>query len=226
MFGSLGVILAGIALVLLISVAWMATVAFVCWDMYRRELSLRQQLKWAALSVVPFVGFAAYLLNRPGSVSPAAPRKRVTILKPQRGTELRQPTIAAVQHVWAARQNRQAPFPPADVVSACILGVTRGPHQGQEFVIDRLPALIGRVTGATVRLDRDLGVSRRHAELYEQEGVLRLRDLNSRHGTHINDQSIADQELVPGDTIRVGLSQLVLRDEKGGDTQTGLGHNL
>ena len=82
-----------------------------------------------------------------------------------------------------------------------------------EFVIDKLPALIGRAADAAVRLDQDIGVSRRHAELYQQQGVLRLRDLNSAHGTSVNEQVISDVDLAPGDTIYAGLSFLVVKEE-------------
>jgi pSer/pThr/pTyr-binding forkhead associated (FHA) protein len=90
------------------------------------------------------------------------------------------------------------------------LVVVEGPHRGQEFAVGALPAQIGRGAEALVRLDSDLGVSRRHAELYEQAGVLRVRDLRSAHGTLVNGFTISDKGLLPGDKIQVGHSLLVV----------------
>ncbi len=200
-----------IAIVLLMLGVWVATIAFVYWDTRRRILPGRQQFIWVVLSLVPLVGFFVYLLNRPSRTGPSAPTKRITMLKPGRGTGRRLPTIAAVEYARVAK-NRPELAAHAGQAPALVLSVTKGSHLGQEFVIDKLPALIGRVTDATARLDQDIGVSRRHAELYRQQGVLRLRDLNSAHGTSVNDQAIYDEILAPGDAICVGLSLLVVKE--------------
>ena len=207
-------ILAVVTIASLILGVWMATIAFVYWDTRRRNLPGRQQFRWVVLSLLPFVGFIVYLLNRRGQARPSAPKKRVTMLKPQQGARRRLPTIVASEYVRVVQQNRQDLVSQVDQAPACVLAVTKGPHLGQEFVIVQLPTLIGRGTDATIRLDQDIGVSRQHAELYQQEGVLRLRDLNSTHGTSVNDQTIDDEKLVPGDTVRVGLSLLVVKRER------------
>jgi pSer/pThr/pTyr-binding forkhead associated (FHA) protein len=90
-----------------------------------------------------------------------------------------------------------------------------GPHAGQEYHIFSLPAQIGRVPDAAVRLDQDLGVSRQHAEIYEQEGELRIRDLGSAHGTHLGGSSIDDRKMAPDDYIRVGQTTLVVHIGEG-----------
>jgi hypothetical protein len=95
------------------------------------------------------------------------------------------------------------------------LAVVEGPHSGEEFAVGALPAQIGRGAEAVVRLDGDLGVSRRHAELYQQAGLLRLRDLRSAHGTLVNGFTISDKGLMPGDKIQVGHSLLVVRGGEG-----------
>ena len=100
------------------------------------------------------------------------------------------------------------------------LAALEGPHAGQHFELRDLPARIGRGAEVAIRLDADLGVSRRHAELYWQAGVLRLRDTNSAHGTTVNGYTITDKGLAPGDRIRVGHSLLQLqRAEPGGGGQ-------
>jgi hypothetical protein len=209
-------VLAAIAIALLIGIFWAATVVFVCRDVYRNVSTARQQRKWAALSLIPFVGFVLYLVNRRELVEQHTPPRRETMLRPQR-TGGQEATVAAADYARAAghqgQDSRAAPRP----ASPCLY-VTRGPHEGQEFAVGSLPALIGRETEATIQLERDPAVSRRHAELYEQDGMLWLRDLGSRHGTLVNERPAADQELVPGDTIQVGSSQLVYKGKTGDAT--------
>jgi pSer/pThr/pTyr-binding forkhead associated (FHA) protein len=95
-----------------------------------------------------------------------------------------------------------------------LLATVEGPHTGQNFVVDHLPACIGRGSDCAISLDNDLGVSRRHAELYQHGGKLRIRDLNSSHGTKVNNYNISDKGLLPGDRIRVGYSLLIVKMER------------
>lgn len=203
-------VLAGTAVVLLVGTAWAATVAFVCWDVRRGTLPVSQQLKWAALSLLPFVGFVLYLVKRKDLADASMPSGREAMPTSHRNPVGSGPAIAAVEFVRTVSQEEQAPSPAADPATLC-LSVTRGPHQGEDFGLGSLPATIGRGTEATIQLARDPGVSRRHAELYEREGRLWLRDLGSRHGTLVNDRPIADQELVLGDVIEISLSLLRIR---------------
>jgi len=70
----------------------------------------------------------------------------------------------------------------------------------------RLPSsvtVIGR------RQDCDLciplmNVSRRHCEINQDEGKLRLRDLDSRNGTFVNGTKVHESELNDGDQILIG----------------------
>jgi len=201
-------LLAGIAVALLIGISWTVMVAFVCWDVYRSALPARQQRKWAALSLIPFIGFALYLARRRELVEQSAPPQWETMLRPQRSQAGHDATVAAVDYTPAQRE--RASIGEADLASPRLYA-TKGPYEGQEFVIDALPATIGRGSGAAIRLDQDPGVSRQHAELYRRDGTLWLRDLGSTHGTRVNDAPVADQELVPGDTVVVGLSRLLLK---------------
>ena len=89
--------------------------------------------------------------------------------------------------------------------------VEQGEHSGEQFVIDRFPATIGRLANCAICLDNDLFVSRKHAELYLQGDVLRLRDLGSNSGTSVNGYDIQDKMLEVGDKILLGESRLVVR---------------
>jgi hypothetical protein len=92
------------------------------------------------------------------------------------------------------------------------LTVVQGPLLGQQFILDAFPARIGRGPEAEVALDADLNVSRSHAEIYEWNGMLRIRDLGSMHGVRVNDVLANDQALSPGDRIGLGGTVLVLRE--------------
>ncbi len=54
-------------------------------------------------------------------------------------------------------------------------------------------------------------VSRRHCEINQDGGVLRVRDLGSRNGTLVNGKKIADAVLNPGDTLQVGPVSLAVQ---------------
>jgi pSer/pThr/pTyr-binding forkhead associated (FHA) protein len=97
------------------------------------------------------------------------------------------------------------------------LAVVDGPDSGKSFVLDDLPAVIGRGRGAAIPLNGDMGVSRRHAEIYEQGQALRIRDLRSAHGTHVNGFDVNDKGLEAGDRIEIGHSVLEVRPGRSGD---------
>lgn len=207
-------VLAGIAIALLVTVLWAGTVVYVCWDVYRSALAARQQIRWAALSLVPFVGFVSYLVQRRQWIVSDEPPGPETILSPEGSWR---PTASASANVRPQASEEGHPIAVADLPSFCLYAAT-GPHRGREFAVPSLPALIGRDTTATILLDEDANVSRRHAELYEREGELWLRDLGSTHCTLVNDCLIADQVLVLGDTVGVGQSLLLLREKTGDGT--------
>lgn len=69
----------------------------------------------------------------------------------------------------------------------------------------KLPSVIGRGReGVSVTLPHKL-VSRKHTELFEQDGQLFVRDLGSLNGTYVNNQRIADsQPLKPNELLTLG----------------------
>lgn len=97
------------------------------------------------------------------------------------------------------------------VIPKYSIAITSGVDAVKEFILETLPARIGRGSEALIRLDGDLGVSRKHAEIYEQGGTLRIRDLQSTHGTQVNGLRIADRALESGDRIQVGSTILLLK---------------
>jgi hypothetical protein len=224
-------ILINTGLILLVAAVWAGTVGYVAWDTARRRLSGCRQWLWIFLALVPFIGFFAYLIARPfvipkvdePAAAPDQPQKRVTYLKPPAGNvPVRLPTVPAAD-VLRAGQPNQPPARPAAAPDwaagetenhTYVLLATEGPHAGEYFVIDDLPAYIGRGPGCAIPLDNDHGVSRRQAELYRQAGMLRIRDLESTHGTNVNGYDISDKGLTLDDKIRVGHSLLIVKTER------------
>lgn len=210
------------AMVLLCTLFWAVGIALVLWDVNRHDLPGREQLGWLALAaLLPLVGAFAYLFSRwldalfPQKIVPdAAIKKRVTALRRPPELDRRMPTIAAIdlsRDTANYKLNQREGVERRRMPSVYKLAVLHGPSAGREFVVDQLPTRIGRGSPVDIRLDEDLGVSRQHAEIYEQDGVLRIRDLKSAHGTYVNGFSIADKGLTPGDQIKLSLSVLLLK---------------
>jgi pSer/pThr/pTyr-binding forkhead associated (FHA) protein len=83
----------------------------------------------------------------------------------------------------------------------------RGNRRAQSF---RPPAELGRAREAEIFL-RDPEVSRRHARLEAQNGVVYLEDLQSSNGTFLNGRRVSEAiEIRDGDEIDVGSTRLVV----------------
>ena len=91
-----------------------------------------------------------------------------------------------------------------------IFAVEDGPHKDERFVVTELPAQIGRTKQCAICLDRDTAVSREHAELFTDDGTLRIRNLQTSNRTTVNGRSVTNKSLNPDSVIRVGRSQLRL----------------
>lgn len=83
------------------------------------------------------------------------------------------------------------------------LVVVAGESQAAEYPL-QLPCILGRSRSADLRLQHPL-VSRKHCEMFEQDGQLMIRDLGSLNGTFVGDARISEAvSLKPGDIITVG----------------------
>ena len=74
------------------------------------------------------------------------------------------------------------------------------------MALDRLPFRIGRQSDNELVL-RDGRASRRHARIIAEGGVYVLEDMQSTHGTFVNEQRIERHELANGDRITFGVSE-------------------
>ena len=83
------------------------------------------------------------------------------------------------------------------------LVVVGGDAKSKEVKL-RLPTVIGRGRDVNLTLPHAL-VSRRHAELFDKEGYLYVRDLGSLNGTYVNNRKISsEQKLAPNELLTLG----------------------
>lgn len=97
----------------------------------------------------------------------------------------------------------------ADVVKMTVaqLSIVAGEESGTVFPLTEPEYLIGRGRDNQIHLT-DLGVSSRHARIYRgPEGYI-IEDLKSRNGTWLNGARVYHHQLVDGDTVRVGATDL------------------
>lgn len=84
-----------------------------------------------------------------------------------------------------------------------MLVVIGGDAKAAEITLN-LPTTIGRGRDAGLTLPHPL-VSRQHCELFEQDGMLHVRDLKSLNGTYVNSQRIeASAALKPDQLLTIG----------------------
>ena len=100
-----------------------------------------------------------------------------------------------------AGEARKLAPPPAVTGRALLVG------EGKRTVLSGSRALIGRSRDCDVTLE-DPNVSRRHAELRNEDGRWIVTDLGSTNGIKVNGQRVHDAALAPGDEISLGLARL------------------
>ena len=92
-----------------------------------------------------------------------------------------------------------------------ILRVLSGSNSGAVYELSRNTLVMGRDLDVQIQI-ADQGVSRRHAEIARVDELFLLRDLGSRNGTFINEESVAERVLREGDRIRVGSTVFAFED--------------
>jgi pSer/pThr/pTyr-binding forkhead associated (FHA) protein len=85
-----------------------------------------------------------------------------------------------------------------------------GKYQGGEFPLtDSGELVIGRASDLDLVLMEDM-VSRKHAKISVQDGVITLADLASTNGTFVNGERVKKAQLKIGDRVLIGSSLLKL----------------
>src|SRR5260221_661729 len=100
----------------------------------------------------------------------------------------------------ALRLLKEANVPVESHAEWLLESLVDGGKQTRKMPIAPMPFRIGRVSGFELVLPSQL-VSKSHAEIYEANGSLRLRDLQSTNGTFVNRKSVEDVALHEGDII-------------------------
>lgn len=78
---------------------------------------------------------------------------------------------------------------------------------GTRHEIGDEPLAVGRLSSCQIVL-ADTNVSRRHAEIRRTDGGFTVVDLGSTNGTKVNGASVAERQLVDGDTITIGTTTM------------------
>lgn len=82
---------------------------------------------------------------------------------------------------------------------------------GQKYSINSFPVVLGRGRGADITVE-DTGVSRRHLEIVEQDGVYLAVDLGSTNGSYVDGQRLQGRrEITSGTVITMGRARIVFR---------------
>ena len=77
-------------------------------------------------------------------------------------------------------------------------------------LLKSLPATIGRDEKDSVRL-ADPWISHSHCELFQQGGVVVVRDLDSKNGVFVHGVRVREAEVLPGDCLTLGRTEITLR---------------
>ena len=80
----------------------------------------------------------------------------------------------------------------------------------QPFKVPSAVTFIGRRQDCDMCIPLSV-VSRRHCEIYSEFDKVMVRDLKSRNGTFINNQSIDEAELKAGDVLKIGPLTFVIQ---------------
>lgn len=194
-------------------------------DVRRRGLERADRWYWTALTMaLGPVGAIIYLLSRamepwfrleplieagniirgetfpkPGSVEAAEP-----------GLQTQPAVVQTVSAKSRSSVVETQPVAPIPQPGGYLLQVIEGPDAGLTYPLDVLPVRIGRGPEVQVRLDRDRTVSRKHADLFEEDSLIHIRDLMSMQGVRVNGLTVLEQVLFPGDRIQIGRSVLQL----------------
>ncbi|MHC4857105.1 MAG: FHA domain-containing protein [Planctomycetota bacterium] len=80
----------------------------------------------------------------------------------------------------------------------------------QSFLLPSAVTFIGRRQDCDLCIPLSM-VSRRHCEIYNEFGKVMIRNLKSRNGTYVNDESIDETQIKAGDTLRIGPIHFIVQ---------------
>lgn len=89
--------------------------------------------------------------------------------------------------------------------------ILTGAHKGEELELQRQSNILGRAEGNDFTLN-DPTVSSRHCEVFVDEHVVRVRDLDSTNGTFIDNARIRNAEIRSNQVLMLGSMEMRLMD--------------
>src|SRR5208283_4364492 len=99
-----------------------------------------------------------------------------------------------------------------------VLRVISGPHEGQEYQINRSGSfIVGRASRAAFPMTADLTLSREHFQLENFPPLCHLVDLGSTNGTKVNGLRVERVLLREGDLVAAGDSSFAVHYTGSGD---------
>ena len=106
--------------------------------------------------------------------------------------------------LWLAHSARPTtPSMEATLGPLFLEAVSEVPEALRRVTLSTFPFRVGRQAGLELVLPSYV-VSKVHAEIYQQEGKLRVRDLGSRNGTFVNRKAITETAIAEDDVIQIG----------------------
>ena len=98
-----------------------------------------------------------------------------------------------------------------DLPDEALLLIEGGPDNEEAIPVVGPTTTLGRQSSNDVVV-AETGVSRKHAEIVQEEGGYYLRDLSTTNGTFVNRKKIGEEDhpLKDGDSIRLGASEVSL----------------
>jgi pSer/pThr/pTyr-binding forkhead associated (FHA) protein len=127
---------------------------------------------------------------------------------------LREESIRVFAEIFRSGEESTDAFPAA---SAAPIVLPRGAfliiNGSRHYPLNRPVINIGRQLDNHLVLD-DALVSRRHAQLRARDGQYLLTDLGSKHGLRVNNTTVHEWVLQPGDVFRLGNTELIYGDDR------------
>jgi len=93
---------------------------------------------------------------------------------------------------------------------------------GKRLSLPSNVTVIGRRSSCDLQVPLPI-VSRKHCQISEVDGQLRIRDLGSRNGTYLNGERVGEAVLRAGDSIRIGPLTFVFQID--GEPETIKAHH-
>jgi|GEM_PF-3670397 len=81
--------------------------------------------------------------------------------------------------------------------------MVRGPMVGERIFLKEGKLTFGRAPECDIFLD-DITVSRKHCDIYLDNGQVKVKDNGSTNGTYVGSKAIEEQLLEAGDVIQIG----------------------